>query len=67
MVADDWVVSADGGGSSTDVLLANIPLKIALLKRGGGTNPNVYGDDGIERLRISGAGVLISAPNSSWL
>ena len=51
MVADDWVVSADGGGSSTDVLLANIPLKTALLKRGGGTNPNVYGDDGIERLR----------------
>ena len=34
MVADDWVVSADGGGSSTDVLLANIPLKTALLKRG---------------------------------
>ena len=50
-MADDWVVSVDGGGSSTDVLLANIPLKTARLKRGGGTNPNVYGADGIERLR----------------
>ena len=46
-MADDWVVSADGGGSSTDVLLANISLKTALLKRGGGTNPNVYGDEAL--------------------
>ena len=49
MSADGWVVSVDGGGTSTDVLLANTSLETAYLKSGEGTNPNVYGADGIDR------------------
>lgn len=51
MAAEGWIASVDGGGTKTDVLFVNGTSRKGTLTSGGGTNPNVYGTDGIERLR----------------
>lgn len=51
MVSDINVISVDGGGSQTTILLANLNSKLAYVKRTKGTSPNLYGEVGINRLK----------------
>ena len=51
MVYDINVISVDGGGSQTTILLANLNSKLAYVKRTKGTSPNLYGEVGINRLK----------------
>ncbi|MEE2877092.1 MAG: BadF/BadG/BcrA/BcrD ATPase family protein [Candidatus Neomarinimicrobiota bacterium] len=50
MAVDGWVLSADGGGTKTDILLANGDLKSGVMVNGSGTNPNAQGELASERL-----------------
>tara|TARA_B100000029_G_scaffold216483_1_gene214297 strand:+ start:25530 stop:26471 length:942 start_codon:yes stop_codon:yes gene_type:complete len=51
MVYDKNVISIDGGGTQTTILLANFASKIAYIKKGKGTSLNLYGREGIKRLK----------------
>ena len=51
MVSDINVISVDGGGSQTTILLANLNSKLAYVKRTKGTSPNLYGEVGLNRLK----------------
>ncbi len=50
MAADGWVLSADGGGTKTDVLLVNSATRSGVLVTGAGTNPNAHGKVAVDRL-----------------
>lgn len=50
MGADHWILSIDGGGTKTDLLLCNAERLTGAQTTGEGTNPNIYGKKGIESL-----------------
>ena len=50
MAVDGWVLSADGGGTKTDVLLANSAARSGVVVTGAGTNPNAQGKVAVDRL-----------------
>mgnify|MGYP001495510347 CR=1 FL=1 len=50
MAADDWVLSVDGGGTKTDVLLVNSADRLGIMVTGAGTNPNAHGKVAVDRL-----------------
>ncbi|MEE9166414.1 MAG: BadF/BadG/BcrA/BcrD ATPase family protein [Candidatus Neomarinimicrobiota bacterium] len=50
MAADHWFLSIDGGGTKTDALLFHAEEFEGFRITGEGTNPNVYGESGIEAL-----------------
>lgn len=49
MAADHWILSADGGGTKTDLLLVNCSVKSGVMVTGAGTNPNAHGKVAIGR------------------
>ena len=50
MAAERWILSIDGGGSKTDLLLLDASARCGFILTGKGTNPNVYGQNGIREL-----------------
>lgn len=50
METEGWVLSIDGGGTKTDLLLVDPGKLRGFFKTGGGTNPNVYGDHALSVL-----------------
>ncbi len=50
MAADQWILSADGGGTKTDLLLGNSADKSGIALTGAGTNPNAHGKVAADRL-----------------
>ena len=43
-----WVLSVDGGATNTELLLVDVGKRQGLSTTGKGSNPNVYGEDGLE-------------------
>lgn len=50
MANERWILSIDGGGSKTDLLLLDTNARKGFILTGNGTNPNVYGQNGIGEL-----------------
>ncbi|MDP6456066.1 MAG: BadF/BadG/BcrA/BcrD ATPase family protein [Candidatus Marinimicrobia bacterium] len=50
MANERWILSIDGGGSKTDLLLLDTIARRGFIVTGNGTNPNVYGQNGIRDL-----------------
>lgn len=61
MDSKDLVLAVDGGGTKTTVLIANISSNIAIIQKGPGTNPNIYGHKGVNRLKE----LIMNAVNQS--
>ncbi|MFQ6673492.1 MAG: N-acetylglucosamine kinase [Fidelibacterota bacterium] len=50
MDGDRWILSVDGGGTKTDLLLLNSPERYGIQMTGRGANPNVHGASGLDTM-----------------